>query len=319
MTFRFVSLLFTLVIGITAATAPPLVLAASDVTIETIKESAKVYETVMSGRRTRIPSQVLSQAQGIAIIPNVIKAGFIVGGSRGKGLLVLRDRNGSWSNPVFLSLTSGSIGLQAGGQSSDIILVFRNQASIEAVLTNGFTVGGSVSVAAGPIGGDPVSPTDTQTEAETDIYAYAMNKGLFAGLTIEGAKVDVDRSRNQDFYGQRYITVQQIVSDAGVAVPPEVSKLHNALKQGAVAAAEADQVNQAIQAAEAGTVDSASSLTPNSDSDPSGATNVPNSMNSIDATHSVEAVSSPEPVNPANPASPSPMNPPSLVNPANPR
>jgi SH3 domain-containing YSC84-like protein 1 len=260
MIFRFVSLLSTMAIVITASTAPPSVLAASDVTIETVKESAKVYETVMAGRRTRIPSQVLSQAQGIAIIPNVIKAGFIVGGSRGKGLLVLRDRNGNWSNPVFLSLTSGSVGLQAGGQSSDIILVFRNQASIDAALTHGFTVGGSVSVAAGPIGGDPVSPTDAQTEA--DIYAYAMNKGLFAGLTVEGAKVDVDRSRNQDFYGQRYITVQQIISDAGVAVPPEVRKLHKALQQGAVAAAEADQVNQAIQAAEAGTVDSGSSPMP---------------------------------------------------------
>jgi lipid-binding SYLF domain-containing protein len=197
--------------------------------VDTVQSATKVFASIATDSKIRIPAKVLSQSQAIAIIPHVVKAGFIVGGSRGKGILMQRNDNGTWSNPVFLTLTSGSVGLQVGGQSSDLILVFRNKSSIDTILTNEFTLGGSVSVAAGPVGGDAVSSNDGQPD--TDIYTYAANEGLFAGISLEGAKIAVDRMRNQDYYGQLHITVQQILINSGLAIAPETAELHRVLNQ----------------------------------------------------------------------------------------
>lgn len=176
--------------------------------IEKVQSATEVFQEIMDNPDTRIPSDVLRNAQGIAVIPNTVKAGFIVGGSRGRGILVARTSQGGWSNPSFITLTSGSVGLQAGGQSSDVILVFRDKKSIDTVLTNDFTLGGNVSVAAGPVGGDVVSVNDSQRKS--NIYSYARNQGLFAGVSLEGAKVAVDRDRNAEFYERSKITAQQI-------------------------------------------------------------------------------------------------------------
>lgn len=149
--------------------------------IEKVQDATKVFKEIMDNPETRVPQTVLRDAQGIAVIPNVVKGGFIVGGSRGRGILMVRTNRGGWSNPSFITLTSGSVGLQAGGQSSDVILVFRDKKSIETVLTDDFTLGGNVSVAAGPIGGDVVSVNDAQSNS--NIYSYARNEGLFAGVS----------------------------------------------------------------------------------------------------------------------------------------
>ena len=178
--------------------------------IEKVQEATKMFKEIMENPKTRIPQDILRNAQGVAVIPNLVKAGFIVGGSRGRGILVVRTAQGSWSNPTFITLTSGSIGLQAGGESSDVVLVFRDKKSIETVLANDFTLGGDVSVAAGPIGGDVVSVNDAQPNS--NIYSYARNQGLFAGVSLQGAKIAVDKDRNVDFYEQREITAQQIFS-----------------------------------------------------------------------------------------------------------
>jgi SH3 domain-containing YSC84-like protein 1 len=215
-----------ILISVTVASAYP-ALATRVGAIDTVQSSTKLFTTIMSSSKLKIPEDVLQKAQGMAIIPNLARGGFIVGGSRGKGILVLRNADGSWSNPVFLTLTSGSIGLQAGGESSDVVLVFRNKGSIDTVLTNEFTLGGSVSVAAGPVGGDVVSPTDDQID--TDIYSYALNKGLFAGISLEGAKIGTDRGRNEDYYGQRHITVQQILTNPKLPSAPETAELHRVL------------------------------------------------------------------------------------------
>lgn len=175
--------------------------------IEKVQDATKVFKEIMDNSKTRIPQTVLRDAQGIAVIPNVIKGGFVVGGSRGRGILVVRTNRGSWSNPSFITLTSGSIGLQVGGQSSDVILVIRDKKSVETLLTKDFSFGGNVSVAAGPVGGDVVSVNDTQRNS--NIYSYAHNQGLFAGASLEGAKVAVDRDRNAEFY-ERKTTAQQI-------------------------------------------------------------------------------------------------------------
>jgi SH3 domain-containing YSC84-like protein 1 len=205
------------------------VLATEAAAQDTVKSAMQVFKTVMTNDKTRLPENVLSKAQAIAIIPNVLKAGFVVGGSHGRGILVLRNANGSWNNPVFLNLSSGSLGFQAGAQSSDVILVFRTQDSVETVLTKDVTIGGSISVAAGPVGGNVVSPNDGQTE--TDIFSYALNEGLFAGVSLEGAKISVDRRRNADFYGQRNITVQQILTNPNLKSPAMVGDLHQLLSK----------------------------------------------------------------------------------------
>jgi lipid-binding SYLF domain-containing protein len=197
--------------------------------IDTLESATQVIEVMMSNPKTRIPPSVLKNSQGIAVIPKVVKAGFFVGGSHGKGVLVMRDANGGWSNPVFLKLTSGSVGLQFGAQSSDVVLVFRNKTSINTVLRNNFTLGGSVSVSAGPVGGDIVSPNDEQVK--TSIYSYALNQGLFAGVSLEGAKVAFDQDRNEDFYDQRNLTVRQILNSPPLQEPPQIPEFKEALNQ----------------------------------------------------------------------------------------
>ncbi|KGF73205.1 hypothetical protein DO97_01470 [Neosynechococcus sphagnicola sy1] len=203
------------------------VLASQSGAIDTVQSATRVFDGVMSNPKSEIPIGILRRAQAIAIFPNVVKAGFIVGGSRGRGILAMRGAKGGWSNPVFLTITSGSVGFQIGAASSDIVLVFMNKRSVETALTNDFTLGGSVSVAAGPVGKDAVSPNDAQST--TDIFSYTRNQGLFAGVSLEGSKTAVDRDRNGDFYGQSRITVQQIVTNPDLPTPPAAAEFKRVL------------------------------------------------------------------------------------------
>ncbi len=220
------------IIGVTVAatvciSATYPVLAAKEGAIDTVQRSTRFFTTIMENPKTKIPASVLKSAQAIAIIPNVVKAGFVVAGSRGKGVLLQRQANNTWSNPAFLTLTSGSVGFQIGGQSSDIILVFRNQQSVDTLLNEDFTVGGNVSATAGPVGREVVSSTDGQPK--TDIYAYVLSEGLYAGVSAEGSKVGVDKNRNKEYYGQSSITVQQIFSNPNLPVGSEVKELQKSL------------------------------------------------------------------------------------------
>jgi SH3 domain-containing YSC84-like protein 1 len=208
------------------STAYP-VIASKEGAVENIQLSTRFLKTAMENSKTAIPASVLKSSYAIAIIPNVVKVGFVVAGSRGKGVLLQRRANNTWSNPAFVTLTSGSVGFQVGGQSSDIILVFRNQQSVDTVLTEDFTVGGNVTATAGPAGTEVVSPNDDQPK--TDIFTYVMSEGLFAGVSAEGSKVAVDKSRNADYYGQKSITVQQIFKAEQLPVGSEVKELHQAL------------------------------------------------------------------------------------------
>ncbi len=176
--------------------------------VDTVRSATAALQSMMANPSTRIPPWVLRNAQAIAVFPQVIKAGFIFGGSGGKGIILLRRADGGWTNPAFITISSGSFGLQFGAQSSNIILVFRNRHSVRTILTNDFTLGGSVSGTAGPVGSQAVAVNDAQQN--TDIYSYAQSKGLFGGVTLEGSKIAVDQDRNAEFYGRRGITVQQI-------------------------------------------------------------------------------------------------------------
>ncbi|MEE8543831.1 MAG: lipid-binding SYLF domain-containing protein [Gammaproteobacteria bacterium] len=157
-----------------------------------------VLNAFTSDPATAIPTQILQHAQGIAIIPSVIRVGFIFGGHHGKGIVVVRTEDGEWSNPGFIRLTGGSVGAQIGAESADLILVFGNKVSIINIAEGKFTVGSDASATAGPVGRNSTVTRD-MTFA-TELYTYVRSRGLFVGATIEGAKLGIDHAANQAFY-----------------------------------------------------------------------------------------------------------------------
>lgn len=164
-----------------------------------------------------IPPALLSRAYGVAVIPSVIKIGFGLGARRGKGVLVVRQKDGSWSNPSFITLTGGSFGFQVGAQSTDIILVFKTRKSVDGIANGKLTLGADASVAAGPVGRHTAVATDIKFKAE--VYSYSRSRGLFAGVALEGAGMTMDRKANAAFYGSASITPEQIFAGSGTAAP----------------------------------------------------------------------------------------------------
>jgi lipid-binding SYLF domain-containing protein len=176
----------------------------------------------------RIPERLLRNAEGIAIFPNTVRAGFVLGGQRGKGVVSLRGSDGSWGMPVFINLTGGSIGWQAGVQSSDIILVFKTRQSVQNIANGKFTIGADASVAAGKVGRQANAATDAEFSAE--IYAYSRSKGLFAGLAMDGSVLSIDYNANERTYG-RDVTPRKVL-ERGVNDPPAgVVELQDALEE----------------------------------------------------------------------------------------
>ena len=169
--------------------------------LATVESAAEVLQALTVVPFPAIPRALLQDAQGLAIIPGVIKAGFVVGGRHGHGVVLVRNPDGSWGNPVFVTLTGGSIGWQIGVQSADIVLVFKTRNSLDRILQgrSKLTLGGDVAVAAGPVGRQAEAGTDGRLQAE--IYSYARSRGLFAGLSLEGAGLWADHAADAAFYG----------------------------------------------------------------------------------------------------------------------
>ncbi|HEY2684426.1 MAG TPA: lipid-binding SYLF domain-containing protein [Steroidobacteraceae bacterium] len=192
--------------------------------------ATEVLEEVQAMPDVRLPDTLLSHAYGIAVIPDVTKVAFIFGGRHGNGVLVVRDKlNGPWSNPVFISLTGGSWGFQAGAQSSDIILVFTTKAGIEGITGGKLTLGADASVATGPVGRQGSAATDIQFNAE--IYSYARTRGLFGGIALDGSVISIDRSANADFYHKSGVTASEIFSGQAPTPPPTAQRFLERLAQ----------------------------------------------------------------------------------------
>ncbi len=147
-----------------------------------------------------IPEALLRNASGLALIPGVIKAGFVVGGSYGKGVLLVRNEKGAWSPPLFIRLAAGSVGWQIGAQSTDVVLVFKTPRSVQGIIRGTFTLGADAAVSAGPVGRRGEAATDAELKAE--ILSYSRSRGLFAGVSLEGSKIDIDHRANEEFYGK---------------------------------------------------------------------------------------------------------------------
>jgi lipid-binding SYLF domain-containing protein len=170
-----------------------------DEEIADLREATAVFEETLDMRESGIPRRILDDAHAVAILPGVVKVGFVVGGRRGSGVLLVRREDGSWSAPAFLSLTGGSFGLQAGASSTDVVLVFRNRGGVQSLLDGKTTLGGTISVAAGPTGRNAEAATDGRLRAE--LYAYSRSRGAFAGLSLEGATLQFSKASNRRVYG----------------------------------------------------------------------------------------------------------------------
>ncbi|MCO6044150.1 lipid-binding SYLF domain-containing protein [Aeoliella sp. ICT_H6.2] len=165
---------------------------------ETVRQSIQVLNEVMAIPAQAIPQRMLADAQGVAIIPNVIKGGFVIGARHGRGTLVVKDDNGTWHAPVFVTLTGGSVGWQAGVQATDVILVFKTKQSIQGIFNDKFTLGVDAAAAAGPVGRQASAATDLQLKAE--VYSYARSRGLFIGASLDGSMLKVDGMANAAYY-----------------------------------------------------------------------------------------------------------------------
>lgn len=190
-----------------------------------VRDATTVFGEIMSAEDQAIPRAILGKAEGIAIFPDTVKAGFIVGGTRGRGILSARTATG-WSAPAFITLTGGSFGLQIGGQAADIILVISERRGLENLVRNQFKIGADASVAAGPVGRDAQAATDIQLRAQ--ILSYSRARGLFAGVTINGSTIRQDVDANERFYGKRLET-GQIVFDGAAGSPEPVAPWLEAL------------------------------------------------------------------------------------------
>ncbi len=176
-----------------------------------------------------LPPALLSDAYGIAIIPGVIKVGFILGGRYGTGVLLVHDHDKGWSSPSFISLAGGSVGWQIGAQSTDVILVFKTRKSVDNIRKGKFTLGADAAVAAGPVGRDTSASTDIQLKAE--IYSYSRSRGLFAGIALDGAVISIDDDANAQFYGKKGVSATEILDGSVSSASPEVKKLQDLLNR----------------------------------------------------------------------------------------
>lgn len=163
------------------------------------RNAVRVLTDIQAIPESAIPDKLLDEAKAIVVIPDTIKAGLIIGGRRGHGVLSVKSPDGTWSNPTFITLTGGSIGFQAGVQSADVILVFRNDRSLESIVNGKFTLGADAGVAAGPLGRNAATATDGQLKAE--IWSWSRARGLFAGVALDGAVLQIDNDANQAVYG----------------------------------------------------------------------------------------------------------------------
>ena len=200
-----------------------------------VESATEVLSKIMEIPESAIPPALMSDAQGIAIVPGVIKVGLFVGGQYGRGVLVVRGKGGAWSNPVFITLMSGSIGWQIGAESTDFVIVFKTPRSIEGIMKGQYTLGAEAAAAAGPVGRSVKASTDIALKAE--IYSYSRSRGLFAGVSLEGSSLQVDDKSDAAYYGKEEVRPSEILSGKGIKTPASAEILDKSLEKYAPAAA----------------------------------------------------------------------------------
>jgi lipid-binding SYLF domain-containing protein len=191
-------------------------------TAQRLDEAATVISEIMDTPDKGIPQDLLDKAQCIIIVPGLKKGAFIVGGKYGKGVVSCRKPGGAgWTAPASIRVEGGSVGLQIGGSESDVVMLLMNERGMQKLMESKFTLGGEGEVAAGPVGRDATAQTDAKMRAE--ILSWSRSRGIFAGLSLQGATLRQDLDDNKELYGKAYET-KDILS-GNVAVPSSASKL----------------------------------------------------------------------------------------------
>ena len=200
----------------------PVVASASDRDddVNRTKKATEVFKEIMDAPDKGIPHDLLDSAKCVAIIPGEVKFAFIFGGNYGRGLATCRTANG-WSAPMFLAVDGGSVGYQIGGSSTDIVMLFMNDHALQSLLGDKFKLGGDASVAAGPVGRDAAAGTDIKLRAE--ILTYSRSRGIFAGVSLDGAVVQADKSGDRAMYGES--TTRRQILDGKTRVPESARQL----------------------------------------------------------------------------------------------
>ena len=212
--FAFAAIIAALLIGVAASRA----MAADVEDAQGIVDKARVtLSGFMRDKDYEWLRANIKKAKGVLIYPQVLKAGFILGGSGGTGVLLTKDsKTGEWSNPAFYTLGSVSFGLQIGGEAAEVVLLVMSQKGVDSLLTSKFKLGGDTSIALGPVG------TGAKADITADFISFAKSKGLYAGLNLDGSYLDVRDSLNKAYYGKEAsptdILVKHSVSNKG-AVP----------------------------------------------------------------------------------------------------
>jgi lipid-binding SYLF domain-containing protein len=207
---------------------PAMAAHAEDPPLVRATNAVRVLNDIMQAPDKAIPQDLLKDARAIAVIPDMIKVGFIFGGRRGEGLISVKSPDGTWSNPSFISMTGGSVGFQAGVSSTDVVLVFRTQRGVDSIVNGKFTIGADASAAAGPVGRTATAATDGQMKAE--IYSYSRTRGLFAGVALDGSALRIDYDANEATYGPG-ITPRRIFEGGVSNVPAAVVDFRDRLEE----------------------------------------------------------------------------------------
>jgi lipid-binding SYLF domain-containing protein len=194
-----------------------------------VENSIDVLNEVMGIPEKGIPSDLLKSCRAVAIFPNVLKGAFIFGAKGGKGIICAHDpKTGKWSPPAFFTIGGGSWGLQIGAESIDLVLVIMTKRGLDSLLTTKIKLGGDIGIAAGPVGRRAEVGVDLLLKAE--ILSYSRSKGLFAGLSLEGATIFATQDSNRAFYGKE-LSARDILIDKKVAPTPLVKKLITQLQK----------------------------------------------------------------------------------------
>ena len=183
-----------------------------------VKAAATVLEEIQSTPDVGIPDEVMGSAECVAVVPSMLKAGFVFGARYGRGVASCRTPKG-WSDPAFFTIQGGSFGLQIGGQAVDLVMLIMNQKGMQNLLSSKFKLGADASVAAGPVGRHAAADTDWKLRAQ--VLSYSRARGVFAGLELNGAVVKIDRESTLEFYGrmQPFTSTLQTVSSPAAALP----------------------------------------------------------------------------------------------------
>ncbi|MFB3812560.1 MAG: lipid-binding SYLF domain-containing protein [Terriglobales bacterium] len=204
----------------------PLAAQDRDKQIERVEEAANVLNEIMGAPDKGIPEEILGSAKCVAIVPSMLKGGFVIGGEYGHGVASCRTDKG-WSAPAFFGVKAGTFGLQIGGQAVDLVMLVMNDRGMRALLSSKFELGANASVAAGPVGRHAEGATDWKMRAQ--ILTYSRSRGVFGGLTLKGAVVKQDKDDTRIFYG-RMVPYRTLLT-GGVPAPGDAEPFVSALQK----------------------------------------------------------------------------------------